>query len=413
MAHKMGLIRIAPEMLLYERKAGSNYIPATKTISVKISKMFNGNIPFETTDAFFFISSSTNPTFSNTSTSIQKWDNFTASITCGRYAQYTVNPSREYYFTTSRYNYTGSAQTFTTSVAGKYRFECWGSAGADFQNVESGETNNYVHPIYLGGHGGYTRGDITLAQAKTFYIFVGNATRYGTTDYTYNGGGYTFGPNWGANGGGASDIRLINGNWDYDAGLRSRIMVAGGGGSASDRGEHYGAGNGGYGGGLIAGEGQQVDHTNPWGYSINRGGTQTAGGVATWVNNGSPSATFNGEFGKGSNSQQSSAGSGWYGGGSGIHAGSGGGSSFISGHDGCRAVDSSTGSVLAGNVMTISGVSYAFDNTYMVDGEGYKWTTARTAERPGTPYTNGTVGTEYGYPETAGCVMISLYPTED
>ena len=81
---------------------------------------------------------------------------------------------------------------------------------------------------------------------NTFYIYIGEAGRDNGIA-TYNGGGKggyvvpyfeipnsvietTYDKYFGNSGGGASDIRLINGNWNDKSSLISRIMVAGGGG---------------------------------------------------------------------------------------------------------------------------------------------------------------------------------------
>ena len=105
------------------------------------------------------------------------------------------------------YDYTGDYQTFVAPAVGYYKFECWGAQGAG--SAES-------------GRGGYTSGTIKLNEGDTFYIYVGGKNVYGG----WNGGGtssYRYG------GGGATDIRLVKGTWNDEEGLKSRVMVAGGG----------------------------------------------------------------------------------------------------------------------------------------------------------------------------------------
>ena len=71
--------------------------------------------------------------------------------------------------------------------------------------------------------------------SETFYLFIGEQGKYGYIE-SFNGGGIgQFG------GGGASDIRTVNGTWDDFESLKSRIMVAAGGGGP-DSGKKGGAG---------------------------------------------------------------------------------------------------------------------------------------------------------------------------
>ena len=54
-------------------------------------------------------------------------------------------------------------------------------------------------------------------------------------EVSFNGGGYGgYGSPYGYSGGGASDIRLIDGDWDNLESLKSRVMVAGGGGGVAN-----------------------------------------------------------------------------------------------------------------------------------------------------------------------------------
>ena len=112
-------------------------------------------------------------------------------------------------------------------------------------------------------------------------------------------------------GGGATDFRLTSGEWyDFES-LKSRIMVAAGGG---------GARYSGYGGALIGGAGYASDPEIPQN-ADGKGGTQTQYyfGYAT--------------------RSTSIAGNGYYSGQSGQGRNAGGGSSFISGYPGCIAID--------------------------------------------------------------------------
>lgn len=94
------------------------------------------------------------------------------------------------------YSYKNTEQTFITpdSESGWYRIELWGAQGNE---------NN-------GGKGAYTTGLIYLTEGEQLYFYIGK-----------NGDSET--------GGGDTSVRVDSG--DEEASLRSRIMVAGGGGS--------------------------------------------------------------------------------------------------------------------------------------------------------------------------------------
>src|SRR5574344_1128765 len=88
----------------------------------------------------------------------------------------------------SDFTYTGASRTFTVQYTGTYRIQCWGAQGR--------------------WQGAYTSGNIYLNRGYTS----------GFLDYNNSTGG------------GATDIRLVNGNWDDFSSLKSRIIVAAGGG---------------------------------------------------------------------------------------------------------------------------------------------------------------------------------------
>lgn len=250
------------------------------------------------------------------------------------------------------YNYSGNYETFIAPYTGIYSIELWGAQGGGTTSL-------------IGGRGGYTKGEIKLNKDDKLYIYVGATTSTGTGGY--NGGGTAVGTVYG--GGGATDIRTVPGTWNEFYSLKSRIMVAAGGGG-------YGMSYvGGYGGGLTGGNGSG----NEPGY----GGSQTAGGKAV-ANGGSNTA---GKFGIGgtgswSNEKLGGGGGGYYGGSSGggtnNNGSGGGGSSYISGHDGSNSVsaDSESSKIThTGSSMHHSGLY--FENTVMIDGAGFDWTTVR------------------------------------
>ena len=210
------------------------------------------------------------------------------------------------------FNYIGEYEEWIAPETGLYRLETWGAQGNDPKKNRS-----------YGGKGAYAAGSIYLEQGDTLYIYVGehrsdraaswnSGSTGGSTVEAGNGGGAN-----GYGGGGATDIRLkpnaTNTVWNDVTSLRSRIMVAGGGGGATDY--SYPA-NGGYGGELIGGTG--INGKNP-SYSTNippTGGTQNTGGVTS-----SGSAAYfgtAGTFGVGGNGHSSfgsGGGGGYYGGG--------------------------------------------------------------------------------------------------
>ncbi|HBG7712814.1 glycine rich domain-containing protein [Clostridioides difficile] len=196
---------------------------------------------------------------------------------------------------------------------GKYKFECWGARG--------GATGTPFESGFYYGYGGYCSGELTLKKETTLYVYVGFDGIRGYTSvnnrngHTFNGGGY--GTN--RSGGGATDIRLVGGEWDNEQGLLSRIIVAGGGGGTFDK--EYG----GHGGGLKGKLGTSINS------AVCLGGTQFEGGRG-YRDDGS----CDGSFGKGATrlanpSAYSGGGGGWFGGSRPYHSeyGSGGGSGYV------------------------------------------------------------------------------------
>ena len=221
----------------------------------------------------------------------------------------------------SRYKYfyyTGDYQTFIVPQTGYYTIEAWGANGgyARANGALKGE----------GGTGGYTYGKIHLTAGTTLYVYVGgkgtDAVVKETAKGGYNGGGdgewdYSDDESAGG-GGGSSDIRLIAGDWNDFNSLKSRIMVAAGGGGGSWT---Y---KGGSGGGL---EGSTDSDLEP--------GTQTSGYKFGIGQNATGGRQGSGDQGAGG------AGGGYYGGTASTTTSKTGtgGSSFISGYEGCDAID--------------------------------------------------------------------------
>lgn len=297
------------------------------------------------------------------------------------------------------FDYTGSYQEFVVPLDGTYEVELWGASSGG----ESSSSSNVS--------GGYTRGTIKLTKDQKFYFYIGGK---GTTSASggYNGGG-TAAKNSkdkaGISGGGATDIRYFEEIpteedllWDSFIGLRSRIMVAGGG-------SYKGAS-----GGINGYDGNDPDYPAYTG----KGATQTSGGAApkkyaaTCVAESNGTAGSFGVGGIGGASASTTRSGGGSGGGGGYYGGSGasglcdgtfpggGGSSFISGHAGCNAISkesTSTNIIHTGQANHYSNL--IFTDTLMIDGEGYQWADVK--------------GNSVGVPNYDGTGKISLTEVRD
>lgn len=231
------------------------------------------------------------------------------------------------------FDYTGSVQT-ATLTPGRYKLECWGAQGGN-SNQSNGTYGN-------GGKGGYSTGILNVSTNTTIYITVGGQGQNGVfntrTAGGFNGGGDGYGTNGsgvGGGGGGASDISLMSPVFSHSSyfinnirdtnSLLSRIIVAGGGGSAGYDVSNNAA-NGGAGGGTTGQDGlsNRVYHGT--------GGKQTTfgtGGSSEEPNRYSVQAKFGcGTSASNSTDVAPGGGGGWYGGG--LHCDSaGGGSGYV------------------------------------------------------------------------------------
>ena len=214
---------------------------------------------------------------------------------------------------------TGSIQEITLPP-NVYRFDCWGANGGSTSNSK-------------GGFGSYVSGIIKIRTTKTFYVAVGKSgTQNGQK--SYNGGGSA--PQNGASGGGATDIRLLQ-NEDFQ-GLKSRIIVAAGGGGA----ESYQNGAVGGNGGILQGEDGKLTTTDRFN-SLNTGGTQISGGKKGISDSSNGTVGIFGSGGNGALIYGGGGGGGYFGGGGGLNgvditSSGAGGSSYVSGLKGCKSV---------------------------------------------------------------------------
>ena len=270
---------------------------------------------------------------------------------------------------TNNFDYTGDSQTFTTKYDGSYKIELWGAQGGDYTT-------------FKGGKGAYTSGNIRFVNNMHMYVYVGQKGSEAitgesvSTPISYNGGGiaWSWSGLYSSSGGGATDIRLINGNWDLFESLKSRIMVAGAGGGGLEW-ISNGIRDGGNAGSLNGSNANSIS-INTCGAMLSStsaatGGTQISPGMG----NNNDLVTMGG-FGFGGNSYGSSGsgGSGYYGGGAGRDFGctpsaGAGGSSFISGYDGCDAIaENSTEDSIIHTGQSVHYSGYKFNNAVMYAG---------------------------------------------
>ncbi|WP_051230944.1 glycine rich domain-containing protein [Segatella albensis] len=276
-------------------------------------------------------------------------------------------------------------QTFTAPLATTYKIECWGAQGGNM---------NFDDVVVGGVKGGYTSGILNLLKQSTLYIYVGQHPD--TQDYIgcietirsfskgYNGGGAgAYHCQAGNSGGGATDLRLVSGNWNDFNSLKSRIMVAAGGTGTGHMPYPNADAKAGAGGGLTGFEGQDYRGPNVETRYRGTGGTQTYAGNCQEelesINGVSvkDSKLYQGGFGFGGDAYSEfkmggvGGGGGYYGGGASCrgHVCGGGGSSFISGYTGCDAISSESTEnniIHTGQPNHYSGK--VFTNPVMIDG---------------------------------------------
>lgn len=197
-----------------------------------------------------------------------------------------VNAATKYEF-----NYTGDYQVFVVPRSGVYRLETWGAQGAGRGSA-------------AGGSGGYSKGEVYLNRGDILYVYVGGS---GSNHKGWNGGGLQTTLKF--YGGGATDIRFKAGTWNNADSLNSRLIVAGGGGTAGSPrhaggaggltgGSTSGCGNGGV-GATISGAG-----ANGAGFGYGGNGTSGSGGHAGaggggWYGGGGSNPDYSGDDDRG------------------------------------------------------------------------------------------------------------------
>lgn len=128
---------------------------------------------------------------------------------------------------------------------GIYRIELWGAQGGNGRFEGTGVIN-----VNSGGKGAYVRGDITVENNLTLFLYLGaKGQDQISRQHIRNLGGWNGGgnggmdigdrddPESGAGGGGSVDIRLqyfdmnkVDNSLEFQRSIKSRIMVAGSGG---------------------------------------------------------------------------------------------------------------------------------------------------------------------------------------
>ena len=358
-AHENGLAvvnlngKTVPQTYYYDGNTGnasSVRAASTTTATVWPSVNFSSaTIPYSASNTsslkkyLAIVKPSTATTISTTATSgCEAWS-LSYNVSKNTSSSQSVTSSRPGYYLGWVYSCTGSVQTFIVPTNGTYQVELWGGNGGNDTDTD-------------GGRGGYVSGNISLNSNSTFYICIGYSGGWSNGRFnntSINAGSWSAGA---ASGGGSTDLRYYyNSDWKDFNSLKSRIIVAAGGGGSENSG-----GYGGYAGGLQGGYGVNNPYSS---VALNNPGTQTSGykfGL--------------GYYTRDSNGQQwGGGGNGYYSGETSIHSyqyqGGAGGSSFISGHSGCNAIsESSTESniIHTGQANHYSG--YVFTNTVMKAG---------------------------------------------
>ena len=240
--------------------------------------------------------------------------------------------------------------------AGFYLFELWGASGGGSDP----------------GYGAYVSGILKLETRTKLFIFTGQKGVNGKST-AFNGGGR--GHIYGGSGGGSTDVRIKGGKWDDFESLKSRIIVAGAGGGSQPI--HYRSKGGDA--GIFEGNEGSYNSTRGFTVTLAKGGSQIKGGIAGQ----SRDNGCDGEFGIGGNSAENGnsngGGSGYFGGGGGATTddtvGSGaGGSSFVSGLEGCKPVlESSTKDDMKFSSLPFHYSGLVFMNISYKDGSMTRW----------------------------------------
>ena len=285
-----------------------------------------------------------------------------------------------------------------TFKSGYYKFELWGAQGGNGRYGNQPTINTQT-----AGRGAYVSGILPIRIPTTFYLYIGGKGEDQWSEESgvvsrggYNGGGSggidlceDTSPESSGGGGGSTDVRIINGTSTLS--LMSRIIVAGAGAGAESNGRTPGT----FGGSAGALEGLSNN-------VYIKGGSQTQG----LFGYGADGYSFNTKYPMGGSCGGSigGCGSGYFGGyipysqkelsdNLRIELGGAGGSSFVSGCDGCKAVNFDQ----SGNIT-------ASDKSSHYSG----WVFSNITMKNGTEPMNipNTQETEFGH-EGSGAILIT------
>jgi len=206
------------------------------------------------------------------------------------------------------FHYTGKEQTFNVPV-GVYSLQVEAVGARGGTGTEGA----------AGGNGAVVKTSLSVLPGNVFYIAVG-ANGNALSTAAFNGGG--MGAQYGAGGGGATDLRTVSMAEEPAKTLGSRILVAAGGGGGGG-----GSGGAGMGGAAEVGGGNGANLTEAHGGHGGGPGTASAGGTGGSGGAGnvlSGEAGGNGALAVGGQSNGNVAGAGG-GGGGGLYGGGAGG----------------------------------------------------------------------------------------
>ena len=405
----MGTNASAVTTITYDGNTSTEKYRSSTTTSTTSLAVFDNFTPLTSSTTYYLIvkpstAYTLNSGYKVTTTSgtpVYQWSQSVtnSAITSGKCKAYTPTPAFRNF--ARLYSYTGSCQTFTPILANKkYQMECWGASGGygtgnhltdaifivnegtPYSETDGNGSSRYLYPYSNQGKGGYVTGKITLTNTTALFVFVGQAGYHAVVtnnqNVAWNGGGKG---SWDqtdeeacGGGGGATDIRTVQGSssttWNGVESICSRIMVAGGGGGSGPWNSY-----GGCGGNTTGGSDSYYGES---GYTV----TTTAGSQTNGYRFGQGG---DGES-KGNNYCIAGGGGGYWGAAiqttyitaNRVEQAGAGGSSFISGHSGCKAVKSSaktlgslasiTSSYFESHANHYSGYVFISGSTNMING---------------------------------------------
>ena len=278
----------------------------------------------------------------------------------------------------TNFDYTGTEQIYTVLKSGYYKLETWGAQGGDAVPYDSS------YKTFIGGYGGYSKGEVYLNKDDSLYINVGEHGKTiqgndnSTISASYNGGGLasrtdghgTYSDSLG-NGGGATHIAKISGLLSTLYNKQEFILIvsgAGGGAIHYNNSNYYTAeATGGSAGGYIGSDSTDLGRLES-GNQVNVSSQSGKGGAQIGLNS---------MFGLGltpTTIASAGGGSGYYGGTAGYYGG-GGGSSYIGnallGNKVMYCYNCTESTDIAAKTISTTNVSSSPVSNYAKMGNGY------------------------------------------